>query len=257
MAPKHLWEEWNKIISTIKSSPSLFILLDYDGTLTPIVERPEDAYLSHETRNLLKTLADKQGYKVAIVSGRTLEDVKKRVGLEDLYYAGNHGLELSGPDVEFVHPRAKRLAGSVSKVYEELKGELGGFEGVIVEDKIFTVSVHYRAAPEEKVDLVKQKVLEVIRGWQRLQLNCGKKVLEVRPKLDWNKGRAAQLLIERVAPESLPIYAGDDTSDEDAFLKLSRGVTILVANTPIQTSAKYYLRSPDEVKELLKQLAVL
>jgi len=82
-------------------------------------------------------------------------------------------------------------------------------------------------------------------------------VLEVKPRLDWNKGKAAQLLIEKVAPESLPIYAGDDSTDEDAFLQLSRGVTILVTNTPIQTSARYYLRDADEVKEFLKQLAIL
>jgi len=257
LAPKHLWKDWTKVISIIRGSASLFVLLDYDGTLTPIVEKPEDAHISSETRNLLKTLADKQGYKVAVLSGRMLEDVKKRVGLEDLYYAGNHGLQLSGPDIEFVHPEAKELAESISKVSEELKTKLGGDEGVIVENKILTVSVHYRATPIEKIDLVKQKVLEVLSHWQRLQLNYGKKVLEIRPNLDWNKGRAAQLLIERVAPESLPIYAGDDSTDEDAFLNLSRGVTILVANTPIQTSAKYYLRDSEEVKELLKRLAAL
>jgi len=257
LVPKHLWEEWHKIISTIKSSTSVFILLDYDGTLTPIVERPEEAYLSSETRSLLKTLAEKRGYKVGIISGRVLEDVKKRVGLEGLYYAGNHGLELSGPDIEFVHPEAKELAGSVSKVCEELKAKLGGVEGVIVEDKTLTISIHYRTTPAEKIDLVKQKVLDVVSRWQRLQLTYGKKVLEVKPKLDWNKGRAAQLLIKRIAPESLPIYAGDDSTDEDAFLQLSRGVTILVTNTPTQTSAKYYLKDADEVKEFLKQLTRL
>ncbi len=257
MRPKHLWEEWGKVINTIKASASVFILLDYDGTLTPIVERPEDAHISSETRNLLKTLADKRGYKVGVISGRVLEDVKKRVGLEEVYYAGNHGLELSGPDIEFVHPEAKELAGSISKVFEELKIELGGVEGVIVENKTLTVSVHYRTTPAEKIELVKQKVLGVVSRWQHLQLTYGKKVLEVKPKLDWNKGRAAQLLIERIAPESLPIYAGDDSTDEDAFLQLSRGVTILVTNTPIQTSAKYYLRDADEVKEFLKQLTIL
>ena len=79
----------------------------------------------------------------------------------------------------------------------------------------------------------------------------------MKPKLNWNKVRAVQLLIERVAPESLPIYAGDDSTDEDAFLQLSRGVTILVASIPIQTNAKYYLRESDEVKELLKRLTAL
>lgn len=257
MAPKHLWKEWHKIIRTIKSSTSVFILLDYDGTLTPIVDRPENAYISSETRNLLKTLAKKRGYKVGIISGRILEDIKKRVGLEDLYYAGNHGLELSGPGIEFVHPEAKELVGNISKISGELKIKLEGVEGVIVEDKILTLSIHYRTTPAEKIELVKQKVLEVLSRWQHLNLTYGKKVLEVKPRLDWNKGKAAQLLIEKVAPESLPIYAGDDSTDEDAFLQLSRGVTILVTNTPIQTSARYYLRDADEVKEFLKQLAIL
>ena len=255
--PKHLWKDWRKVLSTIRASASVFILLDYDGTLTPIVERPEDAYLSSETRDLLKTLTDKRGYKVGIVSGRVLEDVKKRVGLEDLYYIGNHGLELSGPDLEFVHPEAKELAEGISKVSKELKIKLGEVEGVIVEDKMLTVSVHYRATPSEKIGLVKQKVLEVVSRWQHLRLTYGKKVLEVKPRLDWNKGKASQLLIDRVAPESLPIYAGDDSTDEDAFLQLSRGVTILVTNTPTQTTAKYYLKDTDEVQELLKRLATL
>ena len=257
MAPKHLWKDWTEVARIIRGSASVFILLDYDGTLTPIVERPEDAYLSSDTINLLETLAEKRGYKVGILSGRDLDDIKKRVGLEGLYYAGNHGLELSGPGIEFVHPKARELAESISKAFEELKSELGRVEGVIVEDKTLTVSVHYRATPADKADLVKHKVLEVIRGWQHLQLTYGKKVLEIRPKLDWNKGRTAELLIERLAPESLPIYAGDDSTDEDAFLKLSRGVTILVADTFIQTTAKYYLRDPDETKELLKRLAAL
>ena len=257
MAPKYLWKEWRRVISTIRASPSVFILLDYDGTLTPIVERPEDAHISSETRNLLKTLADKQGCKVGIVSGRVLEDVKKRVGLANLYYAGNHGLELSGPDIEFVHPEAKKLSKNITKVSKELKSKLSEAEGVIVEDKTLTVSVHYRVTPAEKIRLVKQKVLEVTSHCQYLHVTYGKKVLEVKPRLDWNKGKAARLLIEKVAPKSLPIYAGDDSTDEDAFLQLSRGVTILVTSTPIQTSAKYYLKDSDEVKELLKQLAAL
>lgn len=257
MAPKHLWEDWHKIRSSIKSSTSLFILLDYDGTLTPIVERPEDAYLSPETRNLLKTLADKQGYKVGILSGRVLEDVKKRVGLPNLYYAGNHGLELSGPGIEFVHPEARKLAGTISKIYKELENELDGITGLIVENKTLTISVHYRAVAADKIDLVKRKVLKVVSRQQRLQLTRGKKVLEVKPRVDWNKGKAAQLLIKRAAPESLPIYAGDDTTDEDAFKQLRRGVTILVTSTPLQTSAKYYLRDPNELKELLNRLAAL
>lgn len=255
--PKHLWVEWCRVVSTIRASASLFVILDYDGTLTPIVERPEDAQISSETINLLKTLADKRGYRVGIVSGRMVEDVKKRVGLENLYYAGNHGLELSGPDIEFVHPGAKELVEIISKIFEELKSEVGGVEGVIIEDKTLTLSVHYRLTPAEKIGLVKQKVLQLVSGWQNLNLTCGKKVLEVKPKLDWNKGKAAQLLIKSIAPDSLPIYTGDDRTDEDAFLQLSKGVTILVTNTPTQTSAKYYLKDSDEVKELLKRLTAL
>lgn len=257
MMPKHLWKDWGRVVSIIRASNNVFVLLDYDGTLTPIVERPEDAHLSPETRNLLTILSKKRGYKVGIVSGRVLEDVKKRVGLANLYYVGNHGLELSGPDIEFVHPEAKELARSVSKIYEELKSELDGIEGVIVENKTLTVSIHHRNTPAEKIEMVKQKVKKVVGRWQHLQLTEGKKVLEVKPKLDWNKGRAAQLLIWRVAPESLLIYAGDDATDEDAFKQLRRGVTILVTSTPIQTNAKYYLRDPNEVKELLKRLVAL
>ncbi|MEM2884256.1 MAG: trehalose-phosphatase [Nitrososphaerales archaeon] len=257
MEPKHLLNEWQNMVNLLKASSSLFILLDFDGTLTPIVRRPQEAYLSTETKQLLKILADNPRFQIAIVSGRMLNDVKERVGLEGLYYAGNHGLQITGPNLNFTHPKAEKLVDSIEKLANSLKSVLSGIEGVIVENKIFTISVHYRLTPLEKIGWVKKKVLNEANQFQQILVTQGKKVLEVKPSVDWNKGEAARFLVKSVAPASLPIYAGDDNTDEDAFIKLKEGVTILVAEEFKKTNAKYYLRNTDEVQDLLRRLANL
>lgn len=257
MKPKHLLDEWRKIVNTVRTSPSLFVLLDFDGTLTPIVERPEDAHLPIETRNSLWALAYKPRFKVGVISGRMLDDVKKRVGLEELYYAGNHGLQISGPNLNFIHPEAEKLADNINILSVMLKSALSGVEGVIVENKGFTLSVHYRLTPTKKISWLEEKVLQNVSRFQQITVTRGKKVLEVKPAIDWNKGKAAKFLIERVAPGSIPLYAGDDNTDEDAFLQLREGITILVATSFDQTHAKYYLNNTNEIQTFLKRLANL
>lgn len=257
MIPRHLLEAWPEVLGIIRANATLFLLLDFDGTLTPIVERPEDADIALETRKLLEKLAEKPTCKLGIVSGRRLDDVRSRVGLEGIYYAGNHGLEMVGPGLNYRHQEAERLVDAIHSIAKKLQEDLNSIEGVIVEYKVLTLSVHYRLTPLEKIGVVEEKVFKEVSRWQKIEVSKGKKVLEVKPQVNWNKGKVAEFLIREVAPESLPIYIGDDKTDEDAFLQLKDGITVLVAETPTQTNAKYYLRNPKEVQDFIERLTSL
>ena len=124
------------------------LLSDYDGTLTPIVGRPDEAVLSPEVRKILGALAEKPSFSVGIISGRPLTELKAMVGVEGIYYAGNHGLEIEGPGLKFVSPVAKAAQTVIKDLVRQLSAKLGGIEGVIVEDKGLSLSIHYRLVKE-------------------------------------------------------------------------------------------------------------
>jgi len=242
--------------------PVLF--LDYDGTLTPIVSRPEDAVLDTGMRKVLERLAER--HPVAVVSGRDRRDVEQRVGLEGIYYAGSHGFDIAGPASEVTYQAAEHVIPVVEAVTRRLEAELAGIEGAQVEPKRFTVAVHYRRAAPSDVSRMEAIVDRLVAEHPELRKAGGKKVWEIRPALDWDKGRAVEWLLRVMIgdmgldPEAVvPIYLGDDETDEDAFRALSRrdppGIGILVTPTPVATAARYTLRDPDEVRKLLEWLA--
>lgn len=233
----------------------LALFLDFDGTLTPIVERPEDAVLAPATREVLQRLAAR--YPVAIVSGRDLEDVRARVGLQDISYAGCHGFEIAGPLASRVHGAAAAAAPQLGAVADMVAHDTRGIPGVQLERKRFTLAVHYRRAPEARVHDVHEAVLRALARHPALRMAEGKKVYELQPDVDWDKGRAVLWLIETLGlQDALPVYIGDDVTDEDAFRALAgRGVGIAVQEAPRPTAAAYSLSGPDEVRALLAALA--
>jgi len=246
-----LWRGWRQEAGT------LFVGLDFDGTLAPIVARPEDAALLPAAGDALRRLVERSDTDVAIVSGRGLEDVRSRVGLEGVYYAGNHGLEIHGPGLDRVHPEAESARAELGRCAEALEGALAGEPGVQVEDKGLTLSVHYRRAEREGAgERVRQAVASSCGGG--LRVTEGKKVVEIRPDVDWDKGRATTFLLETIEGDEVPaLFIGDDTTDEDAFRALSgRGEGVLVSESePKQTAATAFARSPGEVAELILRLA--
>jgi len=197
---------------------------------------------------------------MAIISGRALKDIRKLVGLRKIYYAGNHGLEICGPSLRLVRPEAEKVASTISEICDNLKVKLGHIEGVIVEDKGLTASIHHRLVAPGKLGELKRIFAETARPHLRagrIKIARGKKVLEIRPNINWDKGKAVLWIIEALKPkgEALPIYLGDDETDEDAFRALrGKGMTILVSKTPIKSNAEYFLRDVDEVKVFLKKL---
>jgi trehalose 6-phosphate phosphatase len=234
------------------------VFLDYDGTLTPIVERPDQAILTAEMRAIVRDLA--RTCTVAIVSGRDRADVQRLVGLDSLVYAGSHGFDIAGPDgLTVYHEEGTAFAADVRHAADQLRRALAPVAGALVEPKRFAVAVHYRQVATEQVPAVEAAVDRVLEDVPQLRKTFGKKVFELRPRLDWDKGEAVLWLLRALGldgPEVLPFYLGDDTTDEDAFAVLEeQGIGILVGCSARETAARYVLDRPEDVGRFLRCLA--
>jgi alpha,alpha-trehalase len=247
--------DWLGEILALARDKRIAMFLDYDGTLTPIVSHPEDAWLSDSMRQALSDLAARM--PVAILSGRDLDDVRRRVDIAGMVYAGSHGFDIAGP-----HGLRRQMGSEflpkLDTAKRELQQALDGISGARVERKRFSIAAHYRNVKEENVPRVKQAVGEVAWRYRELRKMTGKKVHELQPDVDWNKGRALVWLLETLGLEDgnvFPIYIGDDRTDEDAFRALaSRGIGILVSEEPRHTAASYSLKDPVEVERFLRAL---
>ncbi|HLE78215.1 MAG TPA: bifunctional alpha,alpha-trehalose-phosphate synthase (UDP-forming)/trehalose-phosphatase [bacterium] len=234
------------------------LLLDFDGTLAPIVGEPARAAMPASTSAALQRIL-RGGVPVAIVSGRRLDDVRRRVGIDGVTYIGNHGLEVAGPGFAWVHPEAEAARSQVAVFTRRVRERLRDVPGVIIEDKQLTAAVHYRAVPRPRIEDVRMAVLEEASALAsgNLVVHAGKEYLEVRPAVSWGKGTAALAELRRIAGEEwpsrvCPIYIGDDRTDEDAFLVL-RGpaVTVRVGHSSYQTAAEYLVPGVEEVSRFL------
>lgn len=244
-------------ISNLLKDQKPAVFLDYDGCLTPIVKDPDTAILSKEMRDTLQRLA--QVCAVAVVSGRDRENVVKLVKLEELYFAGSHGFDISGPRNLHIEPGgAKDALSALDKAFKELKEKLQDVEGALVERKKYAIAVHYRNVADNRVDKVKQVTAEVLSQHQGLKEGLGKKIIELKPNLDWHKGKAVLWLMDRLElnkPGIVPLYIGDDITDEDAFATLQgHGIAILVGEHDDLTAATYSLKDVGEVQKLLEML---
>jgi len=233
------------------------VFLDYDGTLTPIVARPDLSLLDGGMRAILRDLAGR--CSVAVVSGRDLDDVRRLVGLDNLVYAGSHGFDIAGPGgLSIEHEEAAAFAAAVKRATAALRAALGSIDGALVEPKRFAVAVHYRQVAESEVSEVEAVVDRVIEAVPELRMTHGKKVFELRPRVDWDKGKAVLWLLSALGEEGadfVPFYLGDDLTDEDAFEALGeRGVAIFVGKSE-RSAARYVLRDPGEVGVFLTELA--
>jgi alpha,alpha-trehalase len=234
------------------------VFLDYDGTLTPIVDRPEQATLSEPMRRAVARLA--RSCPVAIVSGRDLPDVRALVGLDMLSYAGSHGFDIAGPGGPHAPPpKATEALPALDAAERRLRDALADVEGATVERKRFSIAVHYRLVPAGGVDAIERAVDDVHRAQPGLRRRAGTKVFELQPAVDWDKGAAVRHLLQGLGldgPDASPVYVGDDLTDEDAFRTLAQGgVGVVVLDTPRETAATYRLRNPEEVRRLLDELA--
>jgi trehalose 6-phosphate phosphatase len=244
-------------------APAVF--LDYDGTLTPIVDRPEDAVISQEMRNAIRRLAER--CPVCVVSGRDRRVVQELMGLDDLIVAGSHGFDIWSPEEGTIkREEGAEFEALLDEVKARLHEEIDPIMGALVEPKKASVAAHYRLVPEEERPKVKEVVDMILTEYpDELRVIPGKMVYEIQPKLDWDKGKAVLYLLEALGldrDDVVPLYLGDDTTDEYAFEALAnRGVGVFVGYADAQeafgqsTAADYILHTTEEVRQFLDTLA--
>ena len=261
---QHLFESWQPFSSDIRAASHVLLLSDYDGTLTPIVSRPEEAILPPAVRDKLDALARKPAFIVGIISGRMLSEVKALVGVEGIYYAGNHGLEIEGPALKLINPVATVAKTLMKDLAQQLSAKLGNIEGVIVEDKGLSLSIHYRLvkkSEENQAGKILHQITSPLLNEGKIRLTSGKKVWEIRPPIDWHKGKAVETIVNKMktvfdCKQLSIIYLGDDTTDEDAFRIIHRpeGWSIFVGGENPASNAGYFLNSTSQVVTLLSRL---
>ncbi len=262
---EHLLSVWPEVIKQLRGARYILLLTDYDGTLTPIVQRPELANLSENTRWLLRSLARQRCFRLGVISGRALADLKDKVGISGIIYAGNHGLEIEGPGISFVNPVAEELKPILRVMHYVLSQALGIIRGVFVENKGLSLSVHYRLVEERRAREVERIVKQVVGGAEaakKARITSGKKVYEIRPAVAWDKGKAIKLLMKRFGKGGrksglLPMYFGDDLTDEEGFKVINGygvGISVFVGEESQQSAAHYFLKSPAEITKFLDLL---
>jgi trehalose 6-phosphate phosphatase len=258
---KYLFDDKEGIIEEVRSQDRRAFFLDYDGTLTPIVRDPHKAFLSPKYREVIASLIEDGKNLVCIISGRAIEQLKEFIRLKGVVLAGNHGMEIYGPNVSYVNDDALRAKPLVREIAEILKLAARDFEGALVEDKGLTVSIHYRMVPVQRHPDVKRSFYRAIEKFlvsNMVIVTRGKRVLEVRPNVVWHKGSAVNWILGYVSDHfsgesPYPIYMGDDETDEDAFRALrDRGLTVLVSPRKKASEASYFIKSVEETYRFLR-----
>src|SRR5436305_239253 len=262
----HALGEWKTLARRFVGKRSA-VFLDYDGTLTPIRDRPEDAVISDSMREAVQRLAER--VPVVVVSGRDRKVVQKLMGLDNLIVAGDHGFDIWSPTGGSIqHEEGASFEGLLREVEAKLRAKLANSPGALIEPKMSSVAVHFRLVQDEQRPYVK-KIVDTLLGEypKELKLTPGKMVFEIQPKLDWDKGKAVLYLLKALdldRDDVIPVYLGDDITDEDAFRALAgRGIGIFVgsANDPETTgrttAADYVLNTIGEVEQFLTRLAAL
>ena len=242
-----------RILDRLNEAGRVVLALDFDGTLAPIVERPELAAIPVETSLLLRDLASIPKLVLAILSGRSIADLKSRVGL-DCIFVGNHGLEISGGGIHFVHDRARGLQQAVELACADLAAVHEGIPGVEIENKGFTATLHYRRAPDDLAGWIEATTRTILRPYRRwLEIRPARKAWEIRPRLNWNKGSALSMIVDHVGRGSLVICAGDDECDESMFRISPECISIQVGGR-LHTSGRYSVDGPAELAAFLQHL---
>jgi trehalose-phosphatase len=264
---EHLFKAWQDFSKAYRAASHILLLSDYDGTLTPIAPRPRDALLSPSVRVKLTTLAQKPVFSVGVISGRSIDELKSLVGIENIYYSSNHGLEIEGPGLRYIHPQAEAARATMKDLAAQLAAELANIDGVIIQDKGLSISVHYRLVAKGEEGLVEDivhRLTAALRDEGKIILSSGKKVWEIRPPVNWDKGKAVEFIGHEIKANLklsrlLTIFLGDDITDEDAFRVVCRpeGWAVYVGPESKSSAAGYFLSSTAEVETLLNRLIEL
>lgn len=261
---RYLFNHWVRISRALSQADKILLALDYDGTIAPIVSQPDKATLSLRMRKILKNVSGRNNVRVAVISGRSLRDVKGLVGIGGIFYAGNHGLEINLPGVRFVHPAAIKARPLLRKIKRSLQNKADGIGGVIFEDKGLVLALHYRRVDKRIVPRLKEIFESVFcnySGYGLLDVGRGKQVWEIRPRTSWDKYSALQVIGKSVFVKGSPgltIYIGDDLTDEDIFCRMTpKDISVYVGppnNKRCCSRARYYLNGVSEVRKFIEAI---
>ncbi|MBP9698730.1 MAG: trehalose-phosphatase [Elusimicrobia bacterium] len=237
------------------SNRRVFLFVDFDGTLAPLVSQPHQARAGGPVMRAIATLAALPRARVAVMSGRPLSFIRARFRAPGLYYGGNHGLEMRGPGVVFRHEVAAALRPTIRALSVQAKKTFSGFAGVLIENKGLSMSIHYRRTPlslrrrlHRALAVFRLRTSTLPARWRR-----GKAVWEVLPRVDWDKGRALKELLRRTGP-AVPVAVGDDITDEDMFRAVGpHGVGVRVGKSG-SSRANYYISRQGDVAKFLSRL---
>lgn len=254
---KSLWDHENNVKTRLATKKRILLLLDFDGTLAPIVSTPEKARLPKPTLARLTKLKKSARFRIAVISGRSLEDLKKKVRINGIFYAGNHGLEIRGPGLLFQEPKAFALKSVVQHVFKDLKKKFPRIPGFLLENKGLTLSLHYRKISKRHLLTFNHN----LHLWQTetrhlpLRWLKGHKVWELRSNVGWDKGKAALFLSRRL--RCFPVAIGDDRTDEDMFRAIGKnGISIRVGRFR-SSHAHYFLKNQTDVQRFLGWIQLL
>ncbi|WP_436346936.1 trehalose-phosphatase [Natronorubrum sp. FCH18a] len=253
--PRPIDDQRDRIQSRLAGASHLLCCLDFDGTLSPIVDDPDAAAPTAENEDAVAALAAAPTVTTAVVSGRALADVRDRIDGPKTY-AGNHGLELDRGESVAVHPVARKRAAKIERVCTALETALEPVPNTRIENKRLTGTVHVRSVPPALRPIVKRQTDAVVDrfGGDALEISTGKRILEIGPSIPWGKGNAVALIDADMPPETVPMYIGDDVTDESAFRVVEpAGIGVRVGGDE-PSAASCRLDAPDEVATFLEWL---
>ncbi len=256
MNPEYFFKRHSNLIKGGK----LFLFFDFDGTLVPIQKDPLSCQLDKEIELYFKRIINKKLAPIAILSGRSLKDIKNRINIKGILYGGNHGLEISGPGIRFIHPGVDPIIKTINKARDIISKNISHIPGVFIEDKKLSFTLHFRMADEKGKKTAKSIFNETIsKEFYNMPFKVlkGKQVLELAPRVDWDKGKAALYILRDYKNDCIPLYIGDDVTDETAFSALGdKGITIKVGRSK-KTNAHYYLKSQAEINIFIKKICAI
>jgi len=257
--PMYLKSSLGMIKKRIISADKIMLFLDYDGTLVSFKNNPDDVKTPKKIIEIIKNIQKKKNFDIIIITGRTLKDIGEKIPIHHMNYAALHGLHIrKREESRKIITNLSHLSSQLDSIKNELKSSFSDIKGVVFEDKNLTFAFHYRNVDDELKPLVKNRFSKFYKdriNKDSFHIINGDNVFEIKPK-GWDKGKAVDYFYDKNNGCILPIYIGDDTTDEDAFLTLKdKGITVYVKNhSNLQTNASYWLSDPNEVYEFLEYL---
>jgi trehalose 6-phosphate phosphatase len=254
---KNILKSLCEIADYISPKTHLVLGLDFDGTLVPIQDVPSSVFIENNMRSLLDLLSKRENITIAIISGRSLDDLIEKVGLSDVVYAGNHGLNIMGPGLRNIDIKALQKQQTVEKAFVLCKNLTNKFSGIFLEDKTLTFSIHYRNLNPKNVQELHLSLKNMVSELGDLVIKTGKCVFEIYPAVETNKFTAFSWVTTQIVDDTTnigKIYLGDDDTDEDVFRSLKDGIGVHVGHKE-NSFSNYFVKDPIEVKEFLSWLS--